>query len=143
LTYALDHVFGSALIDCVLVGVADVPVGALLDVVKRLAGKVVARANLSFVLDDTFLPCFRPSYLGNAFEEGSLVVVPASVEQTLDIPLRLPTQRQEGLDLGSDQQSFVLNSPEQWLDTIPVSGCDQELLRFVEEDTGKFSSQVA
>jgi hypothetical protein len=69
-------------------------------------------------------------------------VVPASIEQTLDIPLRLPTQRQEGLDLGSDQQSSVLNSPEQWLDAVSVSGCDQELLRFVEEDTGKLSSQV-
>jgi hypothetical protein len=75
----------------------------LLNVVKRLAGEVVARANLSFVLDDTFTPCFRPSYLGNALEESSLVVVPTSIEQTLDIPLRLPTQRQEGLDLGSDQ----------------------------------------
>jgi hypothetical protein len=99
----LDHVFGSAFIDDVFVGIADVPVRTLLNVVKRLAGEVVARANLSFVLDDTFPPCFRPSYLGNALEESSLVVVPTSIEQTLDIPLRLPTQRQEGLDLGSDQ----------------------------------------
>jgi hypothetical protein len=69
-------------------------------------------------------------------------VVPASVEQTLDIPLRLPTQWQEGLDLGSYQQSSVLYRPEQWLDAVTVSGCDQKLLRLVEEDTGKLSSQV-
>jgi hypothetical protein len=89
----LNHVFGSAIVDCVLVGVADVPVGALFDVIKGLTGEVVARANLGFVLDDTFRLASQPSYLGNALEESSLVVVPASVEQTLDIPLRLPSQR--------------------------------------------------
>jgi transcriptional regulator len=35
-----------------------------------------------------------------------------------------------------------LNSPEEWFDAITISGCDQELLRFIEEDTGEFTSEV-
>ena len=42
----MDHVFGSADIDSVLVGVADVPIRALLDVIERLTSEIVARANL-------------------------------------------------------------------------------------------------
>jgi hypothetical protein len=37
-----------------LVGVADVPIRALLDVVERLAGEIMTRSNLRFVLDDKF-----------------------------------------------------------------------------------------
>lgn len=69
-------------------------------------------------------------------------MIPASVEQTLDVPFGFPAQRQKSLDFGSDQQSFILDGPEQWLDAISVSGCNQELLRLIEEDTGKLASEM-
>lgn len=69
-------------------------------------------------------------------------MIPASVEQTLDVPFRFPTQRQESLDFGSDQQSSILDGPEKWFDAISVSGCNQELLRLIKEDTSKLASQM-
>jgi hypothetical protein len=69
-------------------------------------------------------------------------VVPASIEQTLDVPLWLPAQRQESLDLGGNQESSILDSPEQWLDAISVSGGNQELLRLIKENTSKLASQM-
>lgn len=94
------------------------------------------------MLEDTLPPRLYPTYLGNAFEQSSLVMIPASVEQTLDVPFRFPAQRQESLYFSSNQQSSILDGPEQWFDAISVSGCNQELLRLVKKDTGKLASEV-
>ena len=47
MTYSLDQFFRGSYIDGVLVGVANVPIRALFDVVERLAGEVVARTDLN------------------------------------------------------------------------------------------------
>ena len=82
-------------------------------------------------------------YFFDAFEDGASVVIPPCLFQARDVPLRLPTQGQEGFGLGSDQQLVVNEGIEQRLDPIAISCRYKELRACIIDAQGELSAQFA
>lgn len=79
----------------------------------------------------------------HVLEDCPLVVIPAGVHQTPDIPLSLvPAQRQKGLDFGCDEQSTLLHSPKEWLDSIAIPHSNEKLPLLIKEYACKLAPQM-
>lgn len=67
-------------------------------------------------------------------------MIPARIPQSPNIPLRLPTQRQERLLLSRNQQPAILDGPEQRLNPIPIPYSHKELLLLVPQHAGELAA---
>jgi len=88
-------------------------------------------------------------HLVHALKQRPSIMIPPRILQTPHVPLRLPSQRQERLDLRSNQQppptlptSIVPNRPEQRLDPIPISRRNKDLALLIPEYDCEFAAQV-
>ena len=76
-------------------------------------------------------------------------MVPPRVHQCPDVPLWLPTQRQERFDFRCDEQPpstghmrIRLHRPEKRLDSVPITDRDEELALLVIYYTGELAAKV-
>lgn len=64
----------------------------------------------------------------NILEHSTTVMVPASIQQTFDIPFRPPPEWQERLCFRSNEQSTIRDGPKQRLDAVAIP-CGYEEVR--------------
>lgn len=127
-----------------LVRIRDIPVGSLLDVIEALASHIMTRAYLK---PNQSVSCvwerYFKAHLVDSLENGPLIVIPSSIQQTPHIPVSvIPTKRHEGFNLSSNEQPSLLHSPEERLDTVTISDGNEELLSLVKQHTTEFATQV-
>lgn len=68
-------------------------------------------------------------------------MIPPGIPQSPNIPLRLPSQRQESLLLRRNQQPPILHRPEQRFNPITIPYSDKELLLLVPEHAGELAAE--
>lgn len=90
------------------------------------------------------------TYLVDLIKNGPLVMIPASVKDTSDVPFGFPSlDAQEGFHLSGDTQlpaarlvGVIYDGPEERFDAIAISASDKELRSLVPEHKGKFAPQI-
>ena len=64
---------------------------------------------------------------------------PSVFDEASNIPLGFLAKRQECFCLGRDEKAFVLNCPEERLDSVSISRCDEQLSPCIVKAKGKLA----
>jgi hypothetical protein len=81
-------------------------------------------------------------YLVDILETSSIINQRTLVHDGVDIPLRLPTQRNERLNFTGTHKGTIDNSVIKRLNTITISGSNEALLVGVPNTDGKFTTKM-
>lgn len=82
------------------------------------------------------------SHFSDIFEQCTIVEVPATFDETPDVPFRLPSQRKERFRFSGDQKPARLRSVKERLDTVSVPGSNEQLLLLVIETESELTPQM-
>jgi hypothetical protein len=79
--------------------------------------------------------------LVDAFEDGTVVVKVAHLDDALDVPLGAPSEGGEGLDLAGEEEAAVAEGVVEGLDTEAVAGGEEQVSARVVEDERELAAE--